>query len=79
VTDRLELAARCPVMLHFGAKDAIIPLADVERLEAAHPEHIVHVYDADHGFNCDRRASYDPPSAELARERTLAFFGEHVG
>jgi carboxymethylenebutenolidase len=31
------------------------------------------VYPADHGFNCDERASYEPASAQLARERTLTF------
>jgi carboxymethylenebutenolidase len=34
---------------------------------------VVHVYPADHGFNCDERASYDAPSARLARERSLSF------
>jgi carboxymethylenebutenolidase len=38
----------------------------------------VHVYHANHGFNCDQRASYDAASAKLARERTLAFFGKHL-
>jgi carboxymethylenebutenolidase len=39
----------------------------------------VHVYAADHGFNCDHRGSYDAEAARLARERTLAFFAQHVG
>ena len=66
-------------MLHFGEKDAHIPLAGVKQLAAAHPTHIVHTYPAEHGFNCDERGSYDAPSAKLARSRTLAFFREHVG
>ena len=33
---------------------------------------------ADHGFNCDQRDSYDPASAALARERSLAFFAKHL-
>ena len=36
------------------------------------------VYPADHGFNCDVRASYDEPSAKLAWERTLAFFAREL-
>jgi carboxymethylenebutenolidase len=39
----------------------------------------VHAYAADHGFNCDQRGSWDAPAAKLARERTLAFFAQHVG
>lgn len=37
------------------------------------------LYAADHGFNCDLRASFDAAAAKLARERTLAFFRSHVG
>jgi len=39
----------------------------------------VHVYGANHGFNCDQRGSHHAQSAALARERTLAFFAQHLG
>ncbi len=39
-----------------------------------HPTAQIFVYDANHGFNSDRRKDYHEPSAELARERTLALF-----
>ena len=68
----------CPVIMHFGELDAFIPLADVDKVKAAHPDVPVHVYPADHGFNCDHRASYHAPSAALARRRTLDFFQEHL-
>lgn len=70
---------RCPVMMHFGEKDAHIPLSDVEAIRAAQPDAQIFVYPADHGFNCDHRASYDAESARLARQRTLEFFAEHIG
>jgi len=54
-------------------------MSDVEAIRTAHPEIPVHVYPADHGFNCDERASYDRPSAELALERTLDFFARMLG
>ena len=69
----------CPVLLHFGEQDQAIPLEGVRRLQAVHPEIPVHVYPAGHGFNCDQRASYHAESARLARERTLAFLGQHLG
>ena len=69
---------KCPVIMHFGAKDAHIPLTQVEEIRKAQPGVPVYVYDADHGFNCDERASHDEPSAKLARERTLKFFAEHL-
>ena len=77
--DHIGIAPRCPVMAHFGERDQHIPLEGVKKLAAAHPQHTVHVYAADHGFNCDQRGSFDAPSAKLARERTLAFFRQHVG
>jgi carboxymethylenebutenolidase len=69
----------CPVMAHFGDRDAFIPAAGVRDFARAHPTAQVFLYAADHGFNCDQRASYDAEAARLARQRTLAFLREHVG
>jgi carboxymethylenebutenolidase len=70
---------RVPVMFHFGEKDTHIPLTDVEKIRAAYPQGIYHLYPAGHGFNCTERADYDAPSARLAFERTIEFFHKHVG
>jgi carboxymethylenebutenolidase len=70
---------RCPVLYHYGAKDPLIPPEIVAQISAARPGHAVHVYaDAGHGFNCEERPDYHAPSAALALERTLAFFGDHL-
>jgi carboxymethylenebutenolidase len=77
-----EEIARKPkvaVMAHFGDQDHWISLESVEAFKKAHPEVEVHVYHANHGFNCDQRGSYDAAAAALARERTLAFFARHLG
>lgn len=81
VTTPEEIARKpkCPVLAHFGDQDHWIPLDSVEAFKKAHPEVEVHVYHANHGFNCDQRGSYDATAAKLARERTLAFFRKHVG
>jgi len=67
-----------PVLAHFGERDHWIPMDTVEAFRQAHPEVEVHVYAADHGFNCDQRGSWDAAAAKLARERTLAFFARHL-
>ena len=59
-------AASVPTLLHFGDKDQHIPIAGVKEVAAAHPEVEVHIYPADHGFNCDHRESYDAPSARAS-------------
>lgn len=69
---------RCPVMMHFGAKDPHIGPAEIEKIKAAQPDVPLFLYDAGHGFNCDQRKDFEPESARLARQRTLEFFQEHL-
>ena len=68
----------CPVLAHFGEKDHWIPLETVESFKKAQPGVEVHVYAADHGFNCDQRGSYNEAAAKVARQRTLDFFAKHL-
>ena len=81
ITTDAEVARQphCPVLAHFGEKDHWIPLHGVQAFGRAHPQVQVHVYAANHGFNCDQRGAWDAPAAGLARERTLEFFGRHLG
>jgi carboxymethylenebutenolidase len=70
---------KVPTELHFGEKDAGIPLSDVEAIKAKRPEVEIYIYPgAQHGFHCDERASYDKKSAEIAWPRTLEFFRKHL-
>jgi carboxymethylenebutenolidase len=71
--DHLDKHPKRPVLYHFGEKDPYIPAPDIGKIRAADPNGTFFIYPADHGFNCDERASYDEPSAKLARERTLTF------
>jgi carboxymethylenebutenolidase len=74
-----DAAPRCPVQMHFGELDASIPMIDVEAIRDAQPDVQIYVYDgAQHGFGCDERASFSKPDADLARERTLEFFAQHL-
>jgi carboxymethylenebutenolidase len=78
ITKELEKQPKCPLMYHFGELDKHITASDIAKIKAAHPQGEFHTYRADHGFNCEQRASYDAASAQLARERSLAFFAKHV-
>ena len=69
---------RVPVLAHFGDQDHWIPLDSVEAFKAAQPGVEVHVYAANHGFNCDQRCSYNEAAATLALQRTHAFFAQHL-
>jgi carboxymethylenebutenolidase len=69
---------RCPVMLHFGTLDKHIPRDDVERVQTAHPDVQIFWYEADHGFNCDARASFNAAAAKQALGRSLEFLNKHL-
>jgi carboxymethylenebutenolidase len=78
VAGQMDKSPQCPTIMHFGELDAHIPMSDVETVKAAQPDTPVYVYDADHGFNCDHRGSFNAAAAEMALERTLALFSEHL-
>jgi carboxymethylenebutenolidase len=69
---------KVPTMVHFGDQDHWIPMDTVEAFKKAHPDVEVHVYSANHGFNCDQRGSYNEAAAKLARQRTLAFLAKNI-
>lgn len=73
-----DLAPRVPVMGHYSDRDASIPADQVKALETKHANVQIFIYPAEHGFNCDHRASYNADAAELARARTLDFLKRHV-
>jgi carboxymethylenebutenolidase len=79
IWERLDRLPNCPVMLHYGERDQNIPRERIEQVRATHPQAQIYMYHADHGFNCDARASYDAPSAALAWARTQEFLKQHIG
>ena len=80
ITSEEEIARqpKCPVMAHFGDQDHWIPMDGIAAFTKAHADVEVHVYSANHGFNCDQRGSYNQDAATVARERTLAFFSQYL-
>ena len=80
IHDMLDSPATCPVMMHFGEADAMIPMENVDLIRVAFPDIPIFTYaDAGHGFNCNVRASYNEAGAKLAQERTDGFLDEHFG
>jgi carboxymethylenebutenolidase len=76
IKDLLDVKLNCPVICHFGRRDANIPAdAMKEAIAKAHPGVPVYIYEnSGHGFNNAGRPDADPADAELARQRTLALF-----
>ncbi len=67
------------IYLFFGIDDTSIPPADVDRIDAAlnaHqiPHQIWQYPNAEHGFACDMRASYNPTAATDAWQHVAELF-----
>lgn len=77
------LVSHCPVLAHFGTRDRTIPIEGVNTFIKAQgdadPAVVTHIYEADHGFNCDARDQFDADAAALAWTRTLTFLDEVCG
>lgn len=85
IETRLDDASRikCPIMFHYGEKDVAIPASAREATRkalAGHDHAEFYVYaDAQHGFNCDARASYHPFASQLARSRSIGLLRNTIG
>jgi carboxymethylenebutenolidase len=72
-----------PVYQFFGGLDPYIPQVRVRQIEARFREldkdYRLKVYpEADHGFFCNERSSYNRTAAEDAWQELLRFFAEHL-
>ena len=78
IPDFLDKKINNPTMMHFGKLDTGIPAEKIKKIrnfsEKQNYDLIVHEYDeADHGFNCEDRKSYNEEAADIALERSLKF------
>jgi len=80
---------KAPVMAHWASEDEAFPIAGVDELEKMFGDAGVsfefHRYDAKHAFANETADSknlpmlkYDPAAAQLAWQRTMAFFATHL-
>ena len=74
---------QCPWLGLFGDLDGMIPVEGVEQLRSdlegnAQATDIVRYADADHGFLCDERPSYNADAAADGWSRMAAWFGTHL-
>lgn len=82
---------KAPLMAHWALHDVPFPIAGVDALEAklqaAQVAYEFHRYDAQHAFSNETQVGdrkllpvveYDPDAAQLAWQRTLAFFDRHL-
>jgi carboxymethylenebutenolidase len=83
LADRAQ-SLQTPWLGLFGDRDESIPVEDVETLrklltDAPVEAEVVRYADAEHGFHCDARPSYNADAAADAWKRTLDWFAGHLG
>lgn len=74
---------KCPMLLFFADQDGFIPLDQVEAVDAGLKElgkdyKIQRYADADHGFFCDTRASYNEAAATDAWGQLKSFLSSNL-
>ena len=72
IVDYRDQVPQCPIQLHLGRHDSLIPEADRDAITAAHPDLPIWLYDAGHAFVAPN--GYHADSANLAMLRTRQLF-----
>lgn len=71
----LRYAPKVPTILHYGDKDPIVPLPDIDKIKAAYPKVPLYIYPGcGHGFCNPEQPTYNADAAALLFKRTLEFF-----
>jgi carboxymethylenebutenolidase len=81
----IDRAAECsaPMLFFWGEKDKHITAEHRQKVAegmhaSKHPSAQVTFSDADHGFFCDQRPSYNPAAAKLSWDITLSYFEQYL-
>ena len=82
IPEFLDKKINNPTIIHFGKLDKGIPkekVLDVKKYSQEQKFKVsVHEYDnADHGFNCEDRKSYNKEASKSALKRSLKFIDEN--
>jgi len=82
LTDHVSESIKAPVLMHVATEDEFVPKdqqAAVHKALDGNPKVTIHDYQGqDHAFARVGGKHYDKASADLARERTLAFFKKNL-
>lgn len=84
IASSLDLSGKitCPIIFHFGERDAYIPIEQVDQIRVAfanRDDASVHVHDAGHAFdNHEAPMFFDPEAAKAAWAITSEFLSTHL-
>ncbi len=75
----LDLKPTCPMLYHYGDRDALIPADVIEQIQRKRDGKVRVWGNVDHGFCCEDRPQYNATAAAQSMQVTLEFLGEHLG
>ena len=83
IPDFLNKEPKCPTLIHLGEKDLSIDKNAQKKIiefsKKCEFDIDIHLYNnADHGFFCDQRDSYNKEATELSYNRTLEFLEKYI-
>ena len=76
-----KFAMKCgadSITIHLREDRRHIKDIDVVKIQETHPNCPVHIYAADHGFNCDMRSQYNSYAAHVSGMRTIILFEQNL-
>lgn len=75
----LDLQPVCPMLYHYGDRDALIPTDVIEQIQRKRNGQVRVWGNADHGFCCEDRPQYNATAAAQSMQVTLEFLQAHLG
>jgi carboxymethylenebutenolidase len=75
----LDLQPACPMLYHYGDRDALIPADVIEQIRRKRDGQVRVWGNADHGFCCEDRPQYNAAAASQSMQVTLEFLQTHLG
>lgn len=79
ILDWLDLAPKCPSLMHYGDNDHVVSLDGVQKVQAARSEVDVQIYPgAGHAFFNPEQSRHDSEAAALAWSRSLDFLEKNL-
>ncbi len=81
VAQRLDQHPNCPTIMHYGDTDRVVPVPDIEKIQAENPDVTIYVYPgAGHAFfNPEQVGDHHAEASALAWQRSLTFLREQFG
>lgn len=75
VAQRLDQSPNCPTIMHYGDGDPVVPVPDIEKIQAANPEVKIHIHPgAGHAFfNPAQIPNHHPDAAAKAWQQSVDF------